>query len=52
MLKLGIVAGVIAGIAAGAAVGLVNGVIIAKLGVNPFITTLGTMVLVRAASFI
>ena len=40
----------LAGIAAGVAVGLANGVIIAKLGVNPFITTLGTMVLVRGLS--
>ena len=47
MVKFGIAAGVLAGIAAGAAVGLANGLIIAKLGVNPFITTLGTMVLVR-----
>jgi ribose transport system permease protein len=52
MVKLGIVAGVIAGVAAGAAVGLVNGVIIARLGVNPFITTLGTMVLVRGLVFL
>ena len=46
MVKAGLVAGVVAGIGAGAAVGLANGLIIAKLGVNPFITTLGTMVLV------
>src|ERR1700721_88735 len=47
IVKFGLVAGVVAGIAAGVAVGLANGVIIAKLGVNPFITTLGMMVLVR-----
>lgn len=52
MVKLGMVAGVVAGIAAGIAVGLVNGVIIAKLGVNPFITTLGTMVLVRGVVYL
>jgi len=52
MAKFGIAAGVLAGIAAGAAVGLVNGVIIARLGVNPFITTLGTMVLVRGLVFL
>ncbi|MGA2942508.1 MAG: ABC transporter permease, partial [Xanthobacteraceae bacterium] len=44
IVKFGLVAGVVAGIAAGVAVGLANGVIIAKLGVNPFITTLGMMV--------
>ena len=52
MAKYGITAGVLAGILAGAAVGLANGIIIAKLGVNPFITTLGTMVLVRGLVFV
>jgi ribose transport system permease protein len=52
MLKFGIAAGVIAGIAAGAGVGLANGLIVAMLGVNPFITTLGTMVLVRGVVYI
>jgi ribose transport system permease protein len=52
MVKFGLVLGLLAGVAAGAAVGLVNGVVIAKLGVNPFITTLGTMVLVRGIVFL
>jgi ribose/xylose/arabinose/galactoside ABC-type transport system permease subunit len=52
MAKFGIAVGVLAGIAAGAAVGLANGLIIAKLDVNPFITTLGTMVLVRGLVFL
>jgi ribose/xylose/arabinose/galactoside ABC-type transport system permease subunit len=52
MVKFGIAAGVLAGIATGAAVGLANGLIIARLGVNPFITTLGTMVLVRGLVFL
>lgn len=52
MLKAGIVAGVVAGIAVGALVGLVNGLVIAYLKVNPFITTLGTMVLVRGLVFL
>lgn len=52
MLKLGIAAGVIAGILAGALVGLVNGIIIAYFRVNPFITTLGTMVLFRGVVFL
>jgi ribose transport system permease protein len=52
MENFGIAAGVLAGILAGAAVGLVNGLVIAKLGVNPFITTLGMMVLVRGVVFL
>jgi ribose transport system permease protein len=52
MVKAGLAAGVAAGVGAGAAVGLANGLIIAKLGVNPFITTLGTMVLVRGVVFL
>jgi ribose transport system permease protein len=52
MLQLGITAGVFAGILAGAAVGLANGLVIAFLDVNPFITTLGTMVLVRGVVFL
>ena len=52
MLEAGIAAGVAAGIAAGAAVGLANGLVIAFLDVNPFITTLGTMVLVRGLVFL
>jgi ribose transport system permease protein len=52
MLKFGILAGVVGGIAAGALVGLANGIVIATLRVNPFIATLGTMVLVRGVVFI
>jgi len=52
MVKAGLVAGIAAGIAVGAAVGLANGLVIAMLGVNPFITTLGTMVLVRGIVFL
>jgi len=52
MLKAGIVAGVAAGIAIGALVGLINGLVVAYLRVNPFITTLGTMVLVRGVVYI
>jgi ribose transport system permease protein len=48
----GVAFGVLGGLVAGAAVGLVNGLVIAMLGVNPFITTLGTMVLVRGIVFI
>jgi ribose transport system permease protein len=52
MARLGLGAGIVAGIAAGIAVGLANGLIIARLGVNPFITTLGTMVLVRGVVYL
>jgi ribose transport system permease protein len=48
----GVIFGVLGGVSAGAAVGLANGLVIAMLGVNPFITTLGTMVLVRGVVFI
>jgi ribose transport system permease protein len=52
IVKFGVAVGVLAGVAAGGAVGLANGMIIAKLGVNPFITTLGTMVLVRGIVYL
>jgi len=52
MLKAGVAAGVAAGIATGALIGAVNGVVIAYLRVNPFITTLGTMVLVRGVVYL
>ena len=52
MLEAGITVGVIPGIIAGALVGLANGLVIAFLNVNAFITTLGTMVLVRGIVFL
>src|ERR1051326_393925 len=52
MVKAGLVVGVLAGVAAGAVGGLANGLVIAWFGVNPFITTLGTMVLVRGLVFL
>ena len=52
MMQAGIVAGVGAGVAIGALVGAVNGFVVTVLRVNPFITTLGTMVLVRGAVFL
>jgi ribose transport system permease protein len=47
MLKFGILAGVVAAI-----VGLANGLVVAMLRVNPFIATLGSMVLVRGVVYI
>jgi ribose transport system permease protein len=52
MMKAGIAVGVAAGVAAGALVGLGNGLIVTVLKVNPFITTLGSMVLVRGAVYL
>lgn len=52
MLKFGVAAGVVAGVAIGALVGIVNGLIVAHLRVNPFIATLGTMVLVRGLVYV
>ena len=52
MLEAGIALGVVAGIAVGAGVGLVNGLIVTRLDVNPFIATLATMVLLRGATML
>ena len=42
-----VVPAILAGLVVGAAVGVTNGLIIAKIGINPFITTLGIMGVVR-----
>jgi len=42
-----VVPSILAGLLVGAAVGVANGLIIAKIGINPFITTLGMMGVVR-----
>jgi ribose transport system permease protein len=52
MTETNILFGVTAGVAIGAGVGWVNGVIVTKLRVNPFIATLGTMVLFRGATML
>jgi ribose/xylose/arabinose/galactoside ABC-type transport system permease subunit len=52
MAKAGLVLGIVAGVASGMLVGLLNGLVIALLGVNAFITTLGTMVLIRGVVFL
>lgn len=52
MLSAGPIAGIAAGTLAGLTVGIINGVVISRLGVNPFITTLGTMVLVRGVALL
>ncbi len=40
------------GLGVGAAIGTANGLFIARLGINPFITTLGTMLLARGLTYI
>jgi ribose/xylose/arabinose/galactoside ABC-type transport system permease subunit len=42
----------LAGLAVGSLSGLLNGLIVARLGINPFITTLGTMLLARGLTYI
>jgi ribose transport system permease protein len=41
-----------AGLLAGASFGLANGLIVSRLQINPFITTLGTMLLARGLTYI
>ncbi len=45
-------AGVAVGLLLGLAVGLLNGFCIARIGINPFVTTLGTQVLVTGFLFV
>jgi ribose transport system permease protein len=52
MIDHGIVLGVLTGVAVGSLVGLFNGLTVGVLNVNPFITTLGSLVLVRGLVFL
>jgi ribose transport system permease protein len=47
-----VVVGILVGIAIGALVGLFNGFIIAKIGINPFVTTLASLSLFRGLTLI
>jgi L-arabinose transport system permease protein len=47
-----VAAGIAAGIAAGVVIGLVNGIVVAKGKINPLITTLATMQIVRGIGYI
>jgi L-arabinose transport system permease protein len=47
-----VAAGILSAVAAGALVGLVNGLVIARVGINALITTLATMQVVRGFSYI
>jgi ribose transport system permease protein len=46
-LGLGLTPAIVLAVAAGGIVGLANGLLISRLSVNPFIATLGTMIVVR-----
>ncbi|MBI4969497.1 MAG: ABC transporter permease [Rhodospirillales bacterium] len=52
MMQAGVAVGIGAGVAIGALVGVVNGLCVAKFKVSPFITTLGTMVVVRGLALL
>lgn len=52
MLETNAFFGVLAGIAVGAGIGLINGAVVTKLDVNPFIATLGTMVAFRGVALL
>ena len=47
-----IAVGVVAGVLVGLLVGLVNGALIAWVGVNPFVSTLGTMTILRGILYV
>jgi ribose/xylose/arabinose/galactoside ABC-type transport system permease subunit len=51
MLAWGFVPGVVAGLALGTAVGAVNGVLVARTPIPPFIVTLGALSMARGAAF-
>jgi ribose/xylose/arabinose/galactoside ABC-type transport system permease subunit len=52
IINVGIVPGIIAALLCGLAVGILNGTLIAKVGINPFVATLGTQVLVYGLLFV
>jgi len=43
---------IVAALAFGAVVGLINGIVVARFKINPLITTLSTMMMVRGAAFV
>lgn len=52
IMHAGVTAGVIAGVALGVVVGTANGLIISKMGVNPFVATLGMQSLVTGILYV
>lgn len=51
-IKFGLLPGIIGGLLVGAAVGTINGLLVTKVGINPFVTTLGTQTSVRGLVYI
>lgn len=51
-LRYNIPMGMIGGLVASSLVGLINGLLIAKVGINPFVTTLGTQIITRGLLFV
>jgi ribose/xylose/arabinose/galactoside ABC-type transport system permease subunit len=51
-INVSIPAGVVAGLIVGVFVGTLNGLLITKVGINPFVTTLGTQVIVQGLLFV
>jgi ribose transport system permease protein/putative xylitol transport system permease protein len=52
IIQVGIPAGIAAALLCGLGVGLLNGTLIAKVGINPFVATLGTQVLVYGLLYV
>jgi ribose/xylose/arabinose/galactoside ABC-type transport system permease subunit len=48
----GLVPAVLAAVAAGAAIGAVQGTVIARLGINSLVLTIGTLILLRGATYL
>jgi ribose transport system permease protein len=51
-IEAGVGAGIVAGLLLGLAVGAVNGTLIAKVGINPFVATLGSAAVVQGLLFV
>jgi ribose transport system permease protein/putative xylitol transport system permease protein len=50
--NLSIPIGIVAALVVGLAIGLTNGALISKVGINPFVTTLGTAVFIQGLLFV
>ena len=50
--KYGFVPGILVGLLTGIVIGLINGFLVTKIGINPFVTTLGTQTSVRGLVYI
>lgn len=50
-LQAGVAPGILAGLVVGLAVGFLNGALIARLGINPFVATFGTQAIVMGLTF-